>query len=292
MSSTNNLINSTNNAVRSGPTTTSPQQGSEQRQSILPSMIPDEIGFFGSSYSPADAMATPGQIGVRVGNSMGDVVQAIKGVGYYIDTLGFGAPSTRLTQGMDIRPLGVNYFIKSGMTCSNGAEMNVYMQGIPTGEALGKKVKQAMAEMGMPTLAGLGPGILEDSQNALNPSPLLNSLFGSGYPQCKQVTLQVGDAYGRTSDADTGDNWIGDRTGLTTRNGVPMQTRWVQDTDRRGNPIYLSKEKWMAAPKTHNKDGTPIRGARREGFQGWIQKPSTMIAVGILCLLAFGVLKK
>ena len=59
-----------------------PKQGSEARTSILPSMVPSGLGFFGSPYKPADAMPTPSQIGVRAGNSMGDVVNAVKKVMY------------------------------------------------------------------------------------------------------------------------------------------------------------------------------------------------------------------
>ena len=106
-STTDNIINSANNALVPSPTDSVPQQGSEQRTSLLPSMIPEQIGFFGSPYSPADAMLTPGQIGVTVGNSMGDVVNAVKGVGFYADQIGFGAPSTGLTSGMPLKPLGV-----------------------------------------------------------------------------------------------------------------------------------------------------------------------------------------
>jgi len=194
--STQNLINSTNNAF-------SPQQGSETRSSILPSMIPSGIGFFGSPYSPADAIKTPSQIGVKVGDSMSDVINAIKGVGFYTDQIGFGAPSTALTQGMPLAPLGVNYFMKTGLTCSNGAEMWEYVQGITQGDALGNKIKNAMSEMGLPPLKGLAPGMIEDAENALNPAPLINALFGSGYPQCKQGSYSVGDAYCNIADPST-----------------------------------------------------------------------------------------
>jgi hypothetical protein len=255
-------------------------------------MVPSGIGFFGSPYSPADAMMTPGQIGVTVGNSMSDVVNAVKGVGFYTDQIGFGAPSTGLTQGMPLKPLGVNYFIKTGMTCSNGAEMWHYMQGITQGDALGKKMAKVMDEMGLPPLKGLAPGMIEDAKNALNPAPLMNSLFGSGYPQCKQVTLPVGDAYNRIQDADTGENWVGDRTGLRYEGGVPVQTRWVQDTDSSGNPINLSRDQWAAAPKTFQKDGTPVPAAKKEAFQNLLSSPVTMVTVGMLCLLAYGVLKQ
>jgi len=288
--STRNLINSANNAMVSGNDDSRPQQGSEQRTSILPSMIPDGIGFFGSPYKPANAMMTPSQIGVKVGDSMDDVINAVKGVGFYTDQIGFGSPSTGLTQGMPLKPLGVNYFIKTGLTCSNGAEMWNYMQGIPQGDALGEKLKTVMAEMGLPPLQGLAPGMVEDAENALNPSPLINSLFGTGYPQCKQVTMPVGDAYGRISDADTGENWIGDLTGVESTPSGYTQTRWVQDTDRLGNPINLSREQWVASKKTMNQDGTPI--PIKESFENLVTRPSTIIVVGVLCLLALGVVKR
>ena len=106
MSSLSNIVNSANNAVAPAAKSTAPQQGSETRTSILPSMVPSGLGFFGSSYSPADAMLTPNQIGVSVGSSISDVVSAVKGVGFYGDQIGFGAPSTGLTRGMDLREKG------------------------------------------------------------------------------------------------------------------------------------------------------------------------------------------
>jgi hypothetical protein len=290
--STANLTNTANNSVAPGPGQGVPQQGSETRTSILPSMVPSGIGFFGSPYSPADAMMTPKQIGVTVGNSMDDVINAVKGVGFYADQIGFGAPSTGLTQGMPLKPLGVNYFMKTGQSCSNGADMWQYMQGITQGDALGEKLKNVMAEMGLPPLQGLAPGMIEDAENALNPKPLINALFGSGYPQCKQVTMSVGDAYGRIADPDTGEVWIADPdTATNTGNGY-VQTRWVQDTDSNGNPIYLSRDQWTAAPKTFNPDGTPAQTPQQEAFENMLTRPATVITVGVLCLLALAFVKK
>jgi hypothetical protein len=291
--SASNIANSTNNALTSSANSaTVPQQGSETRTSILPSFLPSGIGFFGSPYKPADAMMTPQQIGVEVGDSMDSVVNAVKGVGFYADQIGFGAPSTGLTQGMPLAPLGVNYFMKTGLTCSNGAEMWQYMKGITEGDALGDKLKDVMAQMGLPPLKGLAPGMIEDAENALNPSPLINALFGSGYPQCKQVTLSVGDAYGRIADPDTGEVWIADPDTAVKSGDEYVQTRWVQDTDRQGNPINLTRDQWVSAQKTFNPDGTPVKSAKKEAFQGMITKPSTIFVIGILCLLAFGIVKK
>jgi len=252
-------------------------------------MIPSGIGFFGSPYKPADAMLTPPQVGVKVGNSMSDVINGVKGVGFYADQIGFGAPSTGLTNGMPLQPLGVNYFMKTGVTCSNGADMYQYIQGITQGDALGDKLKNVMAEIGLPPLKGLAPGMIEDAENALNPAPLMNALFGSGYPQCKQVTMPVGDSYGRISDSDTGEVWIEDpNTAVNTGKGY-VQTRWVQDTDKNGNPINLTRDQWNAAPKTFNADGTP---KTNEAFENMMTRPSTFIIVGVLCILAFGLMKK
>jgi len=288
MNSLNNIVNSANNAVAPAAKASAPQQGTEKRTSILPSMIPSGLGFFGSSYSPADAMLTPNQIGVRVGSDISDVVSAVKGVGFYGDQIGFGAPSTGLTRGMNLRPLGVNYFIKTGVKCSNGADMWHYMQGITQGDALGQNVKKVMADMGMPPLQGLAPGMIEDAANALNPAPLMNALFGSGYPQCKLATLPVGDSYGKIADSNTGEPWISNPETARREGGGWVQSRWVQDTDRNGNPVNLSRDQWVSAPKTYNPDGTPIQS---EGFEA-LTSPVTIISVGVLCLLAFAVVKK
>jgi len=267
-----------------------PQQGSETRSSILPSMVPSGLGFSGSSYSPANAMKTPVQLGVHSGDSMGDVVNAVKGVGYYIDQLGFGEASTGLTSGMDLRPLGVNYFLNTGMKCSNGAEMWRYVQGIPEGNALGNRVKNVMSEMGLPALRGLAPGMLEDVENALNPAPLMNAAFGSGYPQCRlSDERMVGDAYGRIRDPDTGESWIADPDSAYQSNGVYVQRKWIQNTDQNGNPVNLTRDEWVGAAKTYNADGTPIQ---TEGFGNHMTKPGTILTVGILCLIAFATINR
>jgi hypothetical protein len=264
-------------------------QGSEKRNSILPSSTSSGIGMLGSSYSPADAMKTPNQIGVKVGNSMDDVINAVKGVGFYTDQIGFGSPSTGLTNGMPLKPLGVNYFMKTGMTCSNGAKMWQYIQGIPDGSALGKNVKNAMSAMGLPALQGLAPGMLEDVKHALDPGPMMNALFGSGYPECIQVTLPVGDAYGRIRDDTTGEPWIADPdTAIRSGDGY-VQKRWIQNKDSDGNPVNLSREEYNAAKKNFNPDGTPKNS---DAFVNMLTQPATIVVVGVLCLLAFGMMKK
>lgn len=265
-----------------------PKQGSENRSSILPNMMPTGLGFFGSPYNPADAMKTPADLGIRVGDSISDVVAGIKGVGFYIDQIGFGAPSTGLTNGMPLKPLGVNYFMNTGSQCSNGADMWEYVQGITEGNAMGEGVKKAMSDMGLPALQGLAPGMIDDAKNALDPSPLMNTLLGSGYPKCKKVSKPVGDSYGRIADPTTGEPWISDPETAYRSGEMYVQEKWVQDTDAKGNPIYLSRDQWVAEKKVYNKDGTP---KKREGFKA-LSHPATMISIGILCFIAFGVLSR
>ena len=175
MSFVQNLVKDANNKLRGDSNKPAPQQGSESRTSILPSAVPNELGFFGSPYNPADAMKTPTQLNIKVGSSIGDVVNAIKGVGFYTDQIGFGSPSTGLTNGMPLQPLGVNYFLNTGTICSNGAQMWEYIQGVPDGSALGQKMKTTMAQMGLPPLRGLAPGMIEDMKRALDPCLLYTS---------------------------------------------------------------------------------------------------------------------
>ena len=98
----------------------------------------------------------------------------------------------------------------------------------------------------------------------------------------------VGDAYGRIKDPDTGEDWIGNpETAVRNGNGY-VQTRWIHDTDINGNKINLSRDQWASTPKTFNPDGTPIK----EGYENNMTKPATIIIVAVLCIVAFGFIKK
>jgi hypothetical protein len=216
-------------------------------------------GVLGPSYDFSESVPLPGNINVRRGDSLESVINAVKGAAFYTDVIGFGEASSDLTRSMGTkpRPLGLNYFVRTGLQCSNGADMWYYVNGIPTGNSLGKAVKDGLASTGLPSMRGLAPGILEDAQDALNPAPIMNAVLGSGYPKCKKVTMPVGDSEGKIRGAD-GTLWI---TG-PIQNGT--QTRWVQDTDARGNLVYLSKADFDKDAKIFKADGTP----KREGFKG------------------------
>jgi hypothetical protein len=257
--------------------------GQETRKQILPSQTQNPSDFILPSYDFAAEIPTPASIGVRRGDSFESVLNAAKGVAYYGDVIGFGESSNPLTSGMNFQKYGINFFIPSGLTCSNGASMWNYFEGIPNGTALGKRIENAMREMGLPALRGLAPGMIEDTKDALNPQPLLQAAFGNVYPVCEQKTLPVGDERGNLGRGD--DVWIRplNTNDIKYENGRPYQTRWVQAKNTKGEPIYISQQEWEATPKTMNPDGTP---KIKEGFQD-IKKENITLAVAFLTV-AFG----
>jgi hypothetical protein len=261
-------------------------------------------------------MLPPASIGVKRGGELGDVLGAVKGVIYYGDMIGFGEASSSFTKGMpSLKPLGVNYFVNSGLICSNGASMWEYVQTIPTGGALGEKVKQAIRGVGLPQMRGMAPGILEDAQFALNPMPVINAVVGSGYPQCRLVKKPVGDFDGKIYNVD--DVLLVDPEGLIEENGRYYQEHWIQDRKVKGRPrpgeepdehyarsdaIQLPYDEWDKAPKTHNENGclkdpsTKLpqpQFCSKESFQNYTQKSSAhkitslaLVTVSLLALIA------
>ena len=255
------------------------KMGNDGRSNVLPVKPASGPGFLGPTYNPADQMMPPAAIGVKRGGNLGDVVGAVKGVVYYGDMIGFGGPSSSFTAGMPgLKPLGVNYFINSGLTCSNGALMWEYVQTIPDGSALGPKIKDALAGVGLPQLRGMGPGMLEDVQFALDPAPVINAVVGSGYPQCKLVKKMVGDFDGQIQNVDG--VLLVDPVGIIKgADGKFYQERWVQDkypakvrpgesqatAEARADPVQLSYEDWSSAPQIYKENGCLVDDAGTEG---------------------------
>lgn len=243
--------------------------GRDSRTSILPKKDPT-IGIIGPSYDINDAIPTPAELGVKRGKSLGDAVTAMKGMAYYVDTIGFGESSTSFSKGLKkpVQKYGINYYMPTGARCSNGADMWMYIETIPKGDALGKSAQKAMQQLGMPPLRGLAPGIIEDAKHALDPVPMMSAVFGSGYPKCELVEKQVGDPNGRIESKE-GSPWVYDKSSVSFRGGLPYQKKWVQATSKDGSPIMLNRDQYLADPKTQNRDGTPVeqeKERRREGF--------------------------
>lgn len=269
------------------PAPTGGSGGTETRGQILPSMPIEDVSL--PNYDFAANVPTPASVGVRRDGSFGGVINAAKGIVYYTDVIGFGEASSGMTRGMPYSKLGINFFMKSGLSCTNGADMWQYFQGIPDGSALGKTVQNAIAEMGLPQMRGLAPGMMEDVKSAMDPNPLLRSAFGNVYPVCELKTLPVGDDLGRIRDPKTGDEWVKGR--VDYRDGRPVQTRWVQKRDGKGNPIYVSRGEYDATPKTVQADGTPVPPPPVKEYFEDAQKGSLLVAI-VLGLLAFAFVHK
>jgi hypothetical protein len=251
--------------------------GTETRAEILPKANMDDASFIMPKYDFAAEVTPPDAIGVKRGNTLESVVNASRGIVYYTDVIGFGESSSPLTKGLPFQHLGINFFMKSGLTCPNGADMWTYFQGIPDGSALGTRIRDTVSRMGLPQMRGLAPGMLEDTKAALNPKPLMQAAFGSVLPVCEKVTLPVGDEVGKVEDA-AGNKYVqGD---IQYRDGRPTQTRWVQSKDKIGELMFTDAKTFDSTEKTHNPDGSLKSGAT-EGFEG-NQKASLVVAIVLL----------
>ena len=163
---------------------------------------------------------------------------------------------------MGLKPMGVQVWMKTGVRCSNGADMWSYMDGIPTGDSLGKGLANNLANGGLPGLKGLAPGMLEDVQSALDPLPIMQSVFGTGYAVCKQEERTVGDQDGRISKTDEKGNviyYVENPEKVVQRGGRSYQTRWVLDHT-------ITQAEWKNAPKIFCPDGSPNTGKCTESF--------------------------
>ena len=228
--------------------------GLEERTSILPTPpTPTGPGILGPDYSFADNLALPGQVGVRTGDDLQSVTDSVKAIGYYIDMIGFGEASSGLSRGVGPgggpRPLGVRTWMTSGLKCSNGANRWMYVDGVPTGNALGKTISKGLASAGLPGMRGLAPGILEDAQSALDPMPIVRTIFGTGFPRCKLDTQLVGDQDGRIQNEDTKGYYVQNPETVFQKDGRSYQKRWAYDGD-------LTQDNWNKAEKTHCADGS------------------------------------
>jgi len=174
---------------------------------ILPSpVVPQNVpGIFGPDYSFSDNIPLPSEIGVYDGDDVPSVMSAAKAAAFYADAIGYGESSNRWSQGFNkLKPIGVNTFIESGQTCSNGAKMWEYIEGVPTGNAVGTKIADRLYAAGLPSMRGLAPGILEDIESALDPTPMVSAVFGTGNPVCRYDENEVGDQDGIVKNPSTG----------------------------------------------------------------------------------------
>jgi hypothetical protein len=225
--------------------------GDETRSNILPIMSP--FNSPAANYNPGDQLPNPAQLGISREGTLGMVMKSFGGLGYYMDMIGFGQKSTNFSIGNPY-PMGASYFMQTGATCDNGANMWYFVNGIPDGSALGKNVQQAIKQMGLPELKGLAPGIIEDSKSALDPRPIMSAMFTQGYPKCVKLEKPVGDFNGAIQNGDGG-YYVDDVSGVYYNGRTPMQSKWVQATDAKGNPIFIDQKAYDCTPKAFSPSG-------------------------------------
>jgi len=224
----------------------------------------------GPSYSYADELKAPSEIGINRDGSFDGIMRAVGGINYYVDAIGFGeATMMAKSNGLNQKPLGIQYFMKTGGECSNGADMYEYINTVPpgiTGSRIGREIRNSMGV----DMRGMAPGIISDAAGALNPMPLFTAITSGGYAQCKKITLPVGDLNGNVrSTFDSNNVWITDPYKVV--GGVPKQTRWVLDK-------YVSQEEFDAAEKTEKAGILPLT-------EGFANRSDTVLAGVLLALL-------
>jgi len=213
----------------------------------------DDYGPYGPSYSFADNIPLPGEIGVRQESSFGAIIDSVAGINYYVDTIAFGGPT--FFDQHNPQPMGIRYYLNTEMRCSNGATMSEYFDGVTKGDLLGTHVADALSSAGLPGLKGLAPGMLENARDALDPRPIFAAVTATGYPVCQQVTCPVGDTNGTIQNPqDASKPYIVDP--VQYQGSTPTQTRWVQAYDAGGNRISVTKDEFGATPKCYNADGS------------------------------------
>jgi hypothetical protein len=223
----------------------------QQPMKVL-SGLPTQV-LLGPQYDYTGEMSAPSEIGIRLGDgSWGGIQRAIGGIDYYGDALGYGT-STGFAKGagQEQHPMGLNFFVKTGGTCSNGADMYDYVSTIPTGVPgrLGNEIKKTLGV----NLQGLAPGIMDDALAALNPLPMFDAMAGTGFAKCKKISLPVGDINGalRSRNADVTTPWIDTATTkVFYQNGKPYETHWVFDS-------WISADEYNSTSKTY-----PIKDAK------------------------------
>lgn len=244
-------------------------------------------------YSFSDEMAAPSDLGIRREASASAVIDSITGVNYYVDSMAFGQPTgLSLQQGgafvRNQRPLGIQFFVNTGLQCSNGASMSEYVSTIPKGDALEPSVQNLLRKGGLPPMRGLGPGILEDVKDTLNPQRLFTQLQSTSFAACKKVRLPVGDSKGQIrSSEDPSNVWI--EGSVQWVNGQPTQERWIFDR-------WISKEAWNAHPKTEAPQIFPRVIEKQREVHGVTECFTTQTHVSqlyagiLLAVTAFGIL--
>ena len=150
-----------------------------------------------SSYSYAQNIKTPAELGISTKASYSTAGNDIIKMGSYVDVLISGqcskkAPCASKTGG----PLGNKYFYSTGGQCKDSSgnmqDRYLFVNNIPTGNLPILDVSTGMQ--------GLIPGIIGD-MGAINPVALASIIGEGSTPECSQVTLDTVDDNNNTCAA-------------------------------------------------------------------------------------------
>jgi len=247
----------------------------------IPTTIYGPDGALGPKFSYADEVPSPDQIGVHSGGDFDAIQGALAGISYYVDTIGFGSRSavSDTLGAPNQSPIGLRYFMKTGMKCSNGEDMYEYVDSIPKGDALGAKIGKAIEGTLGVGLKGLGPGMVEDAKYALNPKPILDAVIGDAFPSCQQLKLPVGDQNGKLQ-SEEGDLWVSPE-GITYEGSQPYQTKWVLDK-------YVNQ----ATYKSQGNGGVKVESFISGQYHKWNPFLAGGLLTGLALVIAYTIAKR
>lgn len=205
----------------------------------------------GPMYNYSDELTPTNELGVGTRGSIGQMMKNIRAINYYGDMIAYGSPTFMNNQKKKTRPLGINYFIPSGMKCSNGEDMYEYVRNIPDGSIFGKRIGKAIKKSLGVGLQGMAPGIAEDIKAGLNPEPVVRGMLGFK-SRCHKKTLPVGDSRGKIKSYD-GKKWIKDP--VKYKKGRAYQTRWIRKEWVSAAEAEKDKAQYEAMKKEQDKEG-------------------------------------
>lgn len=208
--------------------------------------------ILGPTYDYSEEIPTPKHVGVNFGDgSLDGIMGAAAGVDYYTSTVAFGESINEAKdRGYNQQPLGLRFFLNTGIKCSNKQDMYQYISTVPPGFT--GHFGDEMLKFFSVNVRGLAPGIFHDAGKALDVTPMFNSLANSGLAKCRKVSLPVGDLNGNIQSPKTGKWWIDpSKEKLTYEGGRPHASHWIFDS-------WLTPEQYDADQKAAG----PVEGFR------------------------------
>jgi len=149
-----------------------------------------EQKLLGPTYSYADNIKTPEQLGISSTGTLSALGNNINGVIDYTELLVTGVTPASATG----QPLGDKFFLQTFAKCIDSAtnqsvDRYIYFNNVPSGNI---PFLSSTTGKDFNTFRGLIPGVISDL-SILNPMTMMRSLMSGANPPCQEITLQVID---------------------------------------------------------------------------------------------------